>query len=290
MILGDLPAFLRRDEVPIEAAELATLDREGARGYNYVTSRGLRRARERLRSVAISLAFMLFCVIELEWTGSGLLAFLLVHAAVTVFIDGLRMGLAQRWVFYSHAREYRAEEMLMVARGVERNSTLRRAPRPRQQARLSFFVAAGCTAIGLPLVWFTLAHLGWASWDSVFANFFLPLVLLVSGVWRIVRAVQGINYAKASTVGTRDVCLDSDDAVDIYALALLLGVLMSVGHYVAIAVPFLIAIIRLAHRVYIYRWQRESLQLLGRRVYRLHPNAAKGKSSWDEEAIDERAD
>lgn len=290
MIFGALPAFLRREQVPIEAAELATLDREGARGYNYVTARGLRRARERMRSAAITLAFMLFCVVQLGWTGSGLLAFLLVQAAITVFIDALRMGLAQRWVFYSHSREFRAEEMLLVARGVEGSGTLRQAPRQRQQAKLNFFIAVGCTVIGLPLAWFTLARLGLASWDSVFANFFLPLALLVSGIWRIVRGIQGINYAKASTVGTRDVCLDSDDAVDVYALALLLGVLMSLGPQAALAAPFLIAIIRLVHRIYIYRWQRESLQLLGRRVYRLHPDAPKGKSSWDDEAAENEAD
>lgn len=290
MIFGALPAFFRREQVPIEAAELATLDREGARGYNYVTARGLRRARERMRSAAITLAFMLFCVVQLSWTGSGLLAFLLVHSAITVIIDALRMGLAQRWVFYSHSREFRAEEMLLVARGVERDGRMRQAPRPRQLAKLNFYIAAGATVIGLPLVWFTLARLGVASWDNVFANFFLPLALLVSGIWRIVRGIQGINYAKASTVGTRDLCLDSDDAVDVYALALLLGVLMALGHHAALAVPFLIAIIRLLHRIYNYRWQRESLQLLSRRVYRLNPDAPRNKSSWDDEMAEDQAD
>lgn len=289
MIPGDFIASLRRQQVPIEAAELQTLDRDGARCSNFVTARGIPRARARLRSGLLMLAFMVFCAYKLGWSGSGLLAFLLLSAAVTVFIDGLRMGMAQRWVYYSHLREFRAEEMLLVARNIERNRDTRPAPRSRQQWLMAFYVAAGCTAIGLPLTWFFLVQMAWANWNSVFANLFLPLFLLVSAVWRIVRAIQDIKFVKASTVGSRDLCLDSDDALDTYVLALLFAALLPLGPVAALSMPFLVILVRVGYRAYLFQWQRQSLQLLGRRVYRLHPDARKGKSSWDEEVGEDGA-
>ncbi|HWS27884.1 MAG TPA: hypothetical protein VN259_15080 [Xanthomonadales bacterium] len=288
MILGVLSLLFRRGQVPIEDDELATLEREGARGYNYVASRGSKRARERLWFVLRTLALVLFGWYVAKWSAAGMMFFILYSAVITVVIDGLRYYLASRWVQSSHSREYRAEQMLHVARSVERGSQLRPAPRPRPQVLLTLLIAGGCSVVGLPALWYGLSSLGWIDADVVFGQTFMPLFMLVIGVGRIARAVAGIQYVKASTVGSRELCLNSDDALDVYALALLTSVLLAVGGPVAYLAPFLVLGVRIAYRGYVLWWMRQSLQLFSRHVYGASPKSSGGKSTnWDDEGDDE---
>lgn len=284
MILGALSLLLRRGQIPIDEEELATLEREGARGYNYIASRGSKRARERLWFVLRTLALVVFGWYTLGWTAAGMLAFILYSAAITVVIDAMRMYFAQRWVLSSHSREYRAEQMLHVARSVEQGSRSRPVPRPRPQVLLTLLVALACTVVGLPAVWYALVGMGWASVDVIFGQAFMPLFMLLSGGGRIARALFGIQYVKGSTVGSRELCLDSDDALDVYALALLVSVLLTIGGAAAYLAPFLVLFARIAYRGYVVWWMRQSLRLFSRRISRAGPTTPDGRSShWDDE-------
>lgn len=283
MILEILTDRLRRQLVPIDDAELETLERDGPRALNYLMSRGNRRLRERALAVLRTLLFLAIAQYMFGWTGAGLLAFVVYGAVLTVLVDGMRFALARRWLSYSHSRAWRASEVLAVGRSVESGSSLRPAPTPKPQQLLTLAISGGCTLIGLPLVWLAMSRLGWASWDTVFANFFLPLCMLFIGAWRLARGFMGIHFAKGSTVGSRELLLDSDDALDIYALALVLALLLVLpfGEAALAWVAYLIVVVRLL--VTAYRWwqQRQALVLLQRRVYRSHPDAPTARSDWD---------
>lgn len=284
MILGALSLLLRREQIPIADEELATLEREGARGYNYVASRGSKRARERLWSVLRTLALVLFGWYIVGWTAAGMLAFILYSAAITVVIDGLRVYFAQRWVQSSHSRGYRAEQMLQLARCTELGLRSRPAPRPRPQVLLTLLIALACTLIGLPMVWYLLQGMGWITADVIFGQAFMPLFMLVSGVGRIAQALYHIQYVKSSTVGSRELFLDADDALDVYALALVTSALLAVGGTVAYLAPFLVMLARIGYRGYVLRWTRQSLQLFSRRVYQAGPKSAENKSApWGDD-------
>lgn len=290
-MLGALSLLLRREQIPIEDDELATLERDGARGYNFLASRGGRRARERLWFVLRTLAFLLLCGWYLwGWSAAGMMAFMLYSAAVTVVIDGLRLYFALRWVQSTYSREYRAEQMLLVVLSVEQGSRLRPAPRRRPQVMLTFLVAAACTVLGLPAVWYALVGTGWADPDVIFGQALMPLMMLVIGVGRIARALYGIHYVKSSTVGSRDLYLNTDDALDVYALALLASVLLLFAGPLAYLAPLFVLAPRIAYRGYAVWWLRQSLPLFSRHVYTPNSKAAVGKPSlWDDEdGADER--
>jgi len=286
MILELLHALYRRKQVPIREEELETLDRDGARALNYMMSRGIRRLRERFYAILRTLLFLILVSYMFKWSGAGLLAFVVYGAVLSVLTDGMRYGLASRWLFYSHSRAFRAGEVLIVGAAVEAGSTLRSAARPLPPQILTLAISGACTLIVLPLVWFTLNRLGWATWDTVFANFFLPLSMVFIGVWRLGRGWMGIQFAKGSTVGSRDLFLDSDDALDIYALALVLSLLLApFGGGALVVVAYLVVLIRLAVTGLVWYRQRQSVALLQRRIHRIHPHSSASKADWsDEEA------
>lgn len=285
MILEALSERIGRVLVPISDAELETLERDGPRALNYLSSRGIARTRLRILAISRTLLFLVFASYMWYWSGAGLLAFVVYGAVLTVLIDGMRQFLAPRWLFYSHSRVYRATEVLVTGSSLESGSTLRPQPRPRKPQLVTLGIAGAATLVGLPLVWFTLSRFGWASWDTVFANLFLPLCMLFIGIWRLVRGYLGILHAKGSSVGTRDLFLDSDDALDIYALALLLSLLLvpPFGAAALTWVAFLVVVLRLLAAIWLWWQQRRALALLQRRIYRTHPNAPASKSDWDED-------
>lgn len=283
MILGALSALFRREQIPIHENELETLERDGPRSVNYLLSRWLKRTRRRFLSVLGTLVFLLFGKFVLHWSGAGLLVFVVYGAALSVLIDALRYGLAARWVFYSHSRAYRTEEVMIICRSVESGSQRRPAPRPRPQVELTLLIAGLCSLVGLPIVGVTLYKLGWAGWDTIFGNWLLPLSMIVFGAWRIGRAVQEIRYARAATVGSRELCLDSDDALDTYVATLVLSLpFMALGSNGATWVAFLVVAVRLAWFAHLWWWQRQTLSILAARVRRTHPHARATPSEWDD--------
>jgi hypothetical protein len=287
MILEFISDLFRRDLVPIRADELEILDRDGPRALNYGMSRSLKRTRMRFFSILRTLLFLVWCGYMWRWSGVGMLAFVVYGAALTVLVDILRQFLAARWLFYSHSRANRAVEVIIVGSTVEGGRSMRPARPPRPPLLVTLTISSACTLIGLPLVWFTLNQLGLATWDTVFANFFMPLCMLVIGVWRVARGLLAIQFVKGSTVGSRDLLLDSDDALDIYALALVLGLLLAPLGATALA-AFLVVLVRLAFVAYLWQRQRQALALLQKRIYRQHPHAPGSKSHWnDDEAAPE---
>jgi hypothetical protein len=271
MLLGALSIFQKRPTLPITADDLLALDREGARSYNNVTVRTMARARSQLWAALFSLLFLIVSFWKLNWSAHGLLAFVLGSAAITVLLDGLRMAFAARWVGYSQMREYRTNDLLSLVRAVENGDTRRPALSALPQERLTVAIAIACTVIGLPIVGWLLSSIGWTSLDQVMTNRYLPLLFVMLAVWRLARGLRGIRYAKGSNVGARDLCLESDDALDTYALFLALGLLMlPLGSVGALILPFLVVLPCLAWRCYRYWWLRQSLQLLGRRVRRIN--------------------
>jgi hypothetical protein len=252
-------------------------------------SRGIKRTRLRFYSILRTLLFLLWCWYMWAWTGTGMLAFVVYGAALTVLTDLMRQFLAGRWVFYSHSRASRAGEVLIVGSSVESGSTLRPARKLARPLLVTLGISGACTLIGLPLLWFTLNEFGLANWDSVFANFFMPLCMVVIGAWRLVRGLMDIQYAKASTVGSRDLFLESDDALDIYALALVLALLLApLGASALILGAFLVVLLRLAGVGYVWWQQRQMLALLQKRIYRKHPHAPASKTDWDDEEAEAR--
>lgn len=286
MILEGLVALIRHQLIPIREDELETLERDGPRALNYTMSRGLKRTRDRAMALLRMLVFLAFASYMFQWSGAGLLAFVIYDAVLTVAVDAMRQWLAARWLSYSHSRAYRAEAVLIVGRCVESGSTRRLPPNPRRSLLMTLGLASACTVIGLPLVWFTLSTLGWASWDKVFANFFLPLCMLFMGIWRLGRGFMGIQFAKGSSVGTRDLFLDSDDALDVYGIALFLALLLGAFGADAMGwVAYLVVIIRLAWLGMVWRQQRQSLALLQQRIYRTHPHAPGTLSDTGNETV-----
>lgn len=284
MILGALSTLFRRKLISLRDDELRTLDRDGPRALNFMMSRGLKRIRTRFWAALRTLLFLVFATYYFEWTGAGLLAWVIFGAVVTVVIDLMRQILAGRWMLYSHSRLYRAEEVLIVASSVESGRTSRPAPRPRPEVLVTLAISAACTLIGLPIIWVTLSRLGIANWDTVFANFFLPLCMIVVAAVRLVRGFLGIQFAKGATVGSRDLCLDSDDVLDTYVAALLLSLLLiPFGATGPMLVAYAVTIGRLAWFGYQWWEQRKIAAVLQRRVYRIHPNATVSKAGWDDE-------
>jgi hypothetical protein len=288
MILEFISDLFRRERVPIRADELEILDRDGPRALNYGMSRAIKRLRLRFFAILRTLLFLAWCWYMWSWSGIGLLTFVVYGAALTVLIDILRQFLAARWLSHSHSRANRAAEVLIVASNVEAGRSTRPARPLRPPVLVTLAVAGGCTLIGLPLVWFTLNQFGWATWDTVFANFFMPLCMLFIGVWRVGRGLLGIQFVKGSTVGSRDLLLDSDDALDIYALALVLALLLApLGASALVWAAFLVVLARLAMVAYLWQRQRQALALLQKRMYRLHPHSRASQSDWDDEAASE---
>lgn len=271
MLLAALSIFQRPPRIPLSAEDLASLDREGARSLNNAMVRNLKRTREQCWSALLGLGFLATGALALKWSASGLLAFLAVSAAMTVLVDALRWRKARRWVSHSHQREHRTWELLALTWQVERGERMRLAPRPAPSERLTLRIAAACTLIGLPTAGVLLAAVGWTSVEQIWANRYLPLLTLAYVAWTMLQGLAGIRYVKGSNVGTRTLCLESDDALDIYALAAGFGLLMlPLGAAGAMALPFLIQLSRLAWRGWRYWWLRQALQVLSRRVYQRH--------------------
>ncbi|MGE4070567.1 MAG: hypothetical protein AB7E72_05275 [Lysobacterales bacterium] len=274
MLLAALSIFQRRPRIPLSAEDLAALDREGARSLNNAMVRSLRRTREQLWSVLFGLGFLTVGASTLKWSPSGLLAFVAVSAAMTVLMDALRWRRARRWVNHSHQREHRTWELLLLAWQVERGQSMRLAPISAPSERRTLLIAAACTLLGLPTAGLLLVAMGWTSLEQIWANRYLPLLTMGYLAWMLVRSLMDIHYVKGSTVGTRTLCLESEDALDVYALAAGFGLLMlPLGAAGAMALPFLIQLTRLVWRAWRYWWLRQALQLLSRRIYQRHPES-----------------
>ena len=289
MILGALSLLQRRAPRPIKPEEADAFNRDGARALNYALSRGMRRARKRLAFLGRTLALLAVGAYMFRWSPAGLLAWIVLSAAVSVVLDGLRYAMASKWVVHTHDREFRAEEIVVTGCALERGDELRPASRPRPRVMLTLAVALGLTLIGLPLLWLILDSLGWASWNQVFANTFMPLFMLFAFGGRTLIALQGISQARAATVGSRELFLDSDDSLDAFALALLLSPLLLLGGTAAHAVAFLVVLLRMAWWAWRWWWLRQSAALVAKRVYRTNPNAPASRSAdWgdeDEESV-----
>jgi len=280
MILAALSLLLRRSPVPIEAEHVETLDRDGARALNWAMARGSRRLRRRLAWHLVLAAMVAAGAFLLHWSPAGVLAFLILNSAAGVVIDTARVGFAHRWLVHAHGREYRAEQILATATAVESGLRVRRPPGLRPQVLATYWLAAGLSVFGVPLAWFALVRLGWLNWSALFGNRFLPLLLLATSAVRLVLAIQEIRITRMVTVGSRELHIESDDALDVYALT------------VALALPAWLLGSRGAEMVAVliatgscvwwgWRWwqlRRESA-VLAERVYRTHPNARPRKNA-----------
>lgn len=284
MILGALSLLQRRAPRPIKPEEADAFNRDGARALNYALSRGMRRARRRVAFLARTLALITFGGTILMWSPVGLVAWVISSAAFSVILDGLRYAMAAKWVVHTHGREYRAEEIIVTGAALERGSAQRAASRPRPRVVLTLAVAGTCVLLVLPLLWVAFGSLGWASWNQVFANTFMPLFMLFAFGGRTLIALQGISQARAATVGSRELFLDSDDSLDAFALTLLLSPLLLLGGTAAHAVAFLVVLLRMAWWAWRWWWLRQSAALVAKRVYRSNPNAPASRSAdWGDE-------
>jgi len=271
MMLGALSLLIRRKRVPIRNGELAVLGKELARVRNHVLSRGMERARAQIWVVVRSFLFLGFGL-WVGWTAAGVLLFLVFNAVLSVLIDGMRYGLASRWVHYSHAREHRVEEVLAICRTVEQGKTVRQAGRPKPELQPTLVLAGILALLVLPIVAISLSKLGMVEWRGVLANFFLPVLMMGVFVTRGLRALLWVTTAKTGTIGSRDVFLESDDSIDVIAGVLALSWLFLLfGEEAALAIFVLVCCTRLAFRIYRWWWLRTSLDLLSKRQLRLHP-------------------
>lgn len=273
MILGALSLLLRRAPRPIRPEEVDAFDRDGARALNYALSRGARRARRRVEFHARTLAMLAFGVYMFSWSPAGLLAWVVFSAAFSVLLDGMRFTLASKWVVHTHNRDYRAEEIVITGAALERGDSHRPVTRPRPQVILTLALAGACTLIGLPIVWFTLASFGWVGWNQVFANTLMPLCMIFAAGGRALIAWYGVTQARSATVGSRELFLDSDDALDAYALALLLSPLLLLGTLSGYLMVAAVVLLRMGWWAWRWWWLRQSAALVARRVYRTNPNA-----------------
>lgn len=287
MILGALSLLIPRTQRPIKPEEIANFERDGARALNYALSRGMRRARRRLAFLARTLAMLAFGSYILMWSPVGLIAWVVSSAAFSVLLDGLRYAMAAKWVVHTHGRDYRTEEILVSGAALERGSSLRAATRLQPRVLLTLAISGSCVLLGLPLLWLILGSFGWVSWGQVFANTFMPLFMMFAFGGRALIAWQGISQARAATVGSRELFLESDDALDAFALTLLLSPLLLVGDTAGRAVAFLVILLRMAWWAWRWWWLRQSAALVARRVYRSNPNAPVSRSSeWADEDED----
>jgi amino acid transporter len=275
MTLGALSLFFRREPVELRADELDLVEQEAPRALNYLLSRGLRRARERMVSVLAPFLMLAFGY-WLSWTPAALLASVVMLAILTVLIDVIRYGLAKRMVHYTHAREFRALEVLQVCVALENGSSLRRARGIRPQPMVSMVVAVVCTAVLLPVACMAISALGWVDWVTVYYQPLLPLALILVAGWRLVGALYRTMVVRAATVGTHDLFLDSDDAFDVYAGVILLSWLLLLNSNGPALIALGILLARLGFRFHEWWQLRQTLPLLTRRVYRTNPNAPGG--------------
>ncbi len=271
MMLGALSLLIRRKRVPIRNGELAVLGKELARARNHVLSRGMQHARAQIWVVARSF-LVLGLGLWLGWTPAGILLFLLFNAVLSVLIDGMRYGLASRWVHYSHAREHRVEEVLAICRTVERGETVRLAGRLKPKLQPTLVLSGILALLVLPIVAISMTKLGVLEWKAVLSNLFLPVLMIGVFVTRSLRALLWVTTAKTGTVGTRDVFLESDDSIDVIAGVLALSWLFLLfGQVAALVIVVLVCCARLAYRIHRWWWLRTSLDWLSKRQLRLHP-------------------
>lgn len=262
MILGALSLLRPRPTVPVRDAERSTLDFEAARARNHLLGRTLRRARARFWQV-LRFGWIFAFSYLLGWSPAGVLAFLLYGAVLTVVIDGIRYGMAQRWVHYSHARNYRAEEILAVCIEVEQGRQHRPGPGLRPRPQVAMVVAGLTTLVLLPTVAVALSKLGLVVWHQVLENFLMPFCMIVIGIWRIVGAVRETLSAMSLPVGSQELLLECDDAFDIYAGLLLFSWLpLLFNNYGPLLMAICIFAVRLGYRGYRWWWLRESLPYL----------------------------
>ena len=195
MMLGALSLLVRRKRVPIRNGELAVLGKELARARNHVLSRGMQHARAEIWVVLRSF-LVLGLGLWLGWTPAGILLFLVFNAVLSVLIDGMRYGLASRWVHYSHAREHRVEEVLAVCRAVEQGESVRLAGRAKPKLQPTLLLSGILALLVLPLAAITITKLGAVEWKAVLANLFLPVMMIgVFGI-RSLRALLWVTRQK----------------------------------------------------------------------------------------------
>lgn len=262
MILGALSLLRPRPTVPIRDAERATLDFEAARARNHLLGRTLRRARARFMQV-LRFGWVFAFAFLFGWSPAGVLAFLAYGAVLTVVVDGIRYGRAQRWVHYSHARNYRADEILAVCIEVEKGNDHRKGPGLRPRPKLTMSIAMLTTFLLLPTVAAILSKLGLVVWNQVLENFLMPFCMIVIGLWRIVGAVRETLSAMSLPVGSQELLLESDDALDIYAGLLLFSWLpLLFNQHGPLLMAICIFAVRLGYRAHQWWWLRESLPYL----------------------------
>ena len=275
MQLAALSIFQRKQWIPLTEEDLASLDREGARGLNNATVRSLGIARQRLWSALLTLGILAMGAWALEWSAAGLLAFLAVSVALPVLLDILRWSMARRWVNHSHQREHRTQELLSLAWQVERGQGRRLAPTPAPSEGWTLIIAALCTLIVLPAAVALLVALKWTQVEQIWAHPYLPLLTMGYVVWTLWRGLAGIRYAKGANVGARTLCLESDDVLDTYVLVAVFGLLLlPLGTVGALAVPLMVQLLRLAWRLWRYGWLRRALRMLSRRIYQRQSESA----------------
>ena len=264
MQLGMLSFIFRRRSVPIETQDMAVLSSDGARAFIYASSRGTERARTRIWSILAMLALLWLGREHLDWSGPDLLAILLAMTAISAVLDGLRLVLAGPWAVHSQSREYRADELLRLARAVERGQQQRLSLGP-PPSKLEPAVAGAYTLAGVPLVWYALTLADWVpSALTGFGAYVLALIVAL-GLLRLGYELYRIRSVKLFPAGHFDLFLDAEDVVDNYLLITILIIAMvPLGSTLLLVVPFAVLLLRLIYQIYRYCSKWLCLRSLGR--------------------------
>lgn len=273
MILGALSLLVPRGTVEITDDDRGSVEFNGPRALNYVLGRGLKRARAKIFAVLRGFLFLAFGW-WMGWSPGALLAALVFLAVLTVLLDVLRYTFAKRPIHYCHSREYRAMVLLETCTQIERGSSRRRLIVPRPQPLWTLVAALFCTLVLLPATWLTLESMEIIVRKTIFEQWFLPLTLIFVSAWRLVTTAQEIFAARATTPGSIDLFLDSDDVLDTYAAIAALSWLTFLADSGAGYVAVLILCGRLAFRLWRWWQLREASTLLAAVVRRTHPHAA----------------
>jgi hypothetical protein len=281
MILGHFPIFRQRHPITVDDDTLAASDRDFERTRNRVLERGLRHARVRVFSSLLGLVALLIGI-RLGWSPSGILLFFLYYTTLTVVIDCMRAKLAWRRVEYGHTRENRVLDVLDLCRSSKgRERFAYTVWRPGVGMLLSASVL--CAAVVVPLVTITLPMFEWAKGSSIFANRFMPLLLLIIVAARVAQALIQTLRARAAPTGTEDILLESADSVDIFVGVLALAWTVFVfGGAAPLVIVILILALRLCFRVANWWALRQALPVLSKYDDRVSPDQEEQGDSLSE--------
>lgn len=273
MILGALSLLVPRPTVAITEDDRDSIATNGPRALNYVLGRGLKRARGKVFAVLRGFLFLAFGS-WMGWSPGALLAALVFLAVLTVLLDVLRYAFAKRPIHYCHSRQYRAMVLLDTCTQIERGRSWRRLLLPRPQPLWTLIAALVCTLVLLPATWLTLESMEIIVRKTIFEQWFLPLTMIFVTGWRLVTTAQEIIAARATTPGSVDLFLDSDDVLDTYFGIAAFSWLAFFGSSGAGYIALIVLVGRLAYRV--WRWWeiRESSAVLATVVRRTHPHAS----------------